>query len=294
MVRKILSLDGGGIRGASTATFLNQLEKASGKPLHQIFSLIAGTSTGGIIAAAIGILKMPGDNLVNLYDHENGKEIFPQSFWDQTLPIQNQPKYDGKGKRNMLKKYFGKRLLKSSKMPLILTAYDVENRIPVILKSTDKDKTKALDAVDATSAAPTFFPTVQVNNQWLIDGGVIVNNPTMTAYAEAKKLWPDDEIRVFSVGTGKRTRRIPGEESQDYGAIGWLTHDLIGIVTDETIVDMQAETILGDNYIRVNSNLDLADDDIDNIKQGNITNLRNLGEEWWTKFGSDTFTLLSK
>lgn len=293
MIRKILSLDGGGIRGASTAVFLNKLEEASGKSLHRIFDLIAGTSTGGIIAAAIGILKMSGEDLANLYNHQNGKVIFPQSFWDRHLPVQNQPKYDGTGKRDILKKYFGKRLLKSSKIPLILTAYDVEKRLPVILSSLDKDKTKALDAVDATSAAPTYFPTVQVNNQWLIDGSVIVNNPTITAYAEATKRWPDDEIRVLSVGTGKRTRSIPGEESAEFGAIGWLTHDLIGVVTDETIVHIQAETILGENYVRVNSDLEFADDDLDNIKQGNITNLRKLGEGWWTQFGNDTLALLS-
>ena len=293
MTKRILALDGGGIRGAATTEFLRKLEEKLNKPLHSIFDLFVGTSTGGIIAAAISVLKMPGNDLAELYNHNNGTEIFPQSFWDRTLLAQNQPKYDGIGKRNVLKKYFGKRLLRSSSKPLILTAYDVERRIPKIFKSYDKDNTKVIDAVDATSAAPTYFPTVEVNGAWLIDGGVIVNNPTMTAYAEAKKIWPDDNIQILSVGTGKRTRPIPGQESSEYGALRWFAHDLIGIVTDETIVHMQAETILGDKYLRVNSELKKADDDMDNVKQGNLDNLKNLGRKWWNDYGQKAISLLS-
>ena len=157
MTKRILALDGGGIRGAATTEFLRKLEEKLNKPLHSTFDLFVGTSTGGIIAAAISVLKMPGNDLAELYNHDNGTEIFTQSFWDRTLLAQNQPKYDGIGKRNVLKKYFGKRLLRSSSKPLILTAYDVERRIPKIFKSYDKDNTKVIDAVDATSAAPTYF-----------------------------------------------------------------------------------------------------------------------------------------
>ncbi len=292
MAKKILALDGGGIRGAATAHFLKKLEDSLERPLHRVFDLVAGTSTGGIIAAAIGVLKMPGNELAELYNHENGREIFPQSFWDRALPAQHKPKYDGTGKRAVLRRYFGRKLLRSSVRPLLITAYNVEKRIPWIFRSHDNTDTRALDAVDATSAAPTYFPTVQVDGAWFIDGGVIVNNPSMTAYAEAKNLWPDEEIRLLSVGTGRRTRPIPGEESRDYGAIEWFLHDLMGIVTDETIVDLQARTILANSYLRVNSDLDRADDDMDNVKRGNLDNLKKLGEMWWEEFGTAAVGLL--
>lgn len=293
MNKLILALDGGGIRGAATAEFLKNLEKKVNKPLHTVFDLFAGTSTGGIIAAAISSRKMSGNDLAELYNHENGKKIFPQSFWDRTLVVQNQPKYGGKGKREVLKAHFGRRLLKNSSKPLVLTAYDVEKRVPKLFRSYDNDETKVIDAVDATSAAPTYFPTVEVNGEWLIDGGVIVNNPTMTAYAEAKNLWPDDDIKILSVGTGRRTRKIPGQESTGYGAIGWFKHDLMGIVTDETIVHMQAATILGDSYLRVNSDLAEADDDMDNIMKGNLNNLKSLGIKWWEDYSQAAINLLS-
>ncbi|MEN8140424.1 MAG: patatin-like phospholipase family protein [Thermodesulfobacteriota bacterium] len=293
MAKLILSLDGGGIRGAATAEFLRKLEKQLAKPLHNTFDMFIGTSTGGIIAAAISSLKMAGEDLAQLYNQENGREIFPQSFWDRTLITQNQPKYDGEGKLSVLKRYFGKRLLRSSAKPLVVTAYDVERRKPKLFKSYEEDDTRVVDAVNATSAAPTYFPTVEVNGAWLIDGGVIINNPTMTGFAEAKERWPDEEIKILSVGTGTRTRPIPGEKSADYGAIGWFKHDLLGVVTDEAIVHLQAKTILADRYVRVNSELKKADDDMDNVKQGNLDNLKKLGQKWWADHGQEAISLLS-
>jgi len=272
---------------------LKQLESKMDKPIHETFDMFVGTSTGGIIAAAIGVLQMNADSLSGLYGYENANTIMNKSYWDRRLGLaQNQPKYDGKGKRSVLKKYFGDKTLNSAKKPTLVVAYDLEARRSAVLKSTAKEKMSALDAVDASSAAPLYFPTVKVNKRWMIDGGVIANNPTMCAYAEAKQMWPDSELKILSVGTGSNTRKIDGKESRDYGGVEWITHDLLGLVMDESIVAYQIKTILGDNYVRVNSRLEYANDDMDDCSRGNIDNLRRLGREWFQEFGKQAKQLI--
>jgi len=270
-VKRILSLDGGGIRGAATAQFLKKLDAALPDSLYDTFDLFAGTSTGGIIAGAIGLLEKSGDALPDLYNYANANEIMDKSIWDRMAGFaQTEPRYDGTGKIAVLTKYFGDKNLNDAKKPVLVVAYDVEKRKSDVLKSNANTVIRAVDAMNATSAAPIYFPTAKVDGnevRWLIDGGVIANNPAMCAYAEAKKLWPDDEIRMLSVGTGSSNRPINGKDSQGYGALGWINHDLMGITMDESVVEYQAQVILGADYLRVNSELIGVQDDMDDVSQ---------------------------
>jgi predicted acylesterase/phospholipase RssA len=216
-----------------------------------------------------------------------------KSWWDRAAGLkQNAPKYDGVGKRRILQRYFGASLLTDAEKPTLVVTYDVEARVSAVLKSTHETPVSALDATDASSAAPLYFPTVRVGDRWLIDGGVIANNPALCAYAEAKKLWPGEEIRVLSVGTGLRIRPIPGELSRSFGFLGWITHDLLGVVMDESVVDYQAKTLLGDRYQRVTSRLERASDDMDDCSRGNIEELGRLGGQWAQDFGDQALRLL--
>jgi len=297
-VKRILSLDGGGIRGAATAQFLNQLDAVLPDSLYDTFDLFAGTSTGGIIAGVIGLLEMNGDELPDLYNYENANKIMDKSIWDRMAGfVQTEPRYDGKGKIAVLRKYFGDKNLNDAKKPVLVVAYDVEKRKSDVLKSNADEVIRAVDAMNATSAAPIYFPTARVDGnqvRWLIDGGVIANNPAMCAYAEAKKMWPDDEIRMLSVGTGSSNRPIHGQDSQAYGALGWINHDLMGITMDESVVEYQAQVILGENYLRVNSELIGVQDDMDDVSQKNIDDLKGLGDHWYEIFGDQAKDLLMK
>jgi patatin-like phospholipase/acyl hydrolase len=297
-VRRILSLDGGGIRGAATAQFLKKLEENLAESLYDTFDLFAGTSTGGIIAGVIGLLQKSGAELPDLYNYKNANRIMNKSLWDRMAGFaQAEPRYDGTGKVDVLTEYFGDRNLNEAQKPVLVVAYDVESRKSDVLKSNSDKEVKAVDALNATSAAPLYFPTAKVAGEkvrWLIDGGVIANNPAMCAYAEAKKLWPDDEIRMLSVGTGSINRPIDGEASQDYGALGWINHDLLGITMDESVVEYQAQVILGDNYQRVNSELVGVKDDMDDVSQKNIDDLKRLGSSWYNEFGAQTIDLLTR
>ncbi|MBD3419113.1 MAG: phospholipase [Chitinivibrionales bacterium] len=296
MAKFVLACDGGGIRGAASAEFLRLLEKDTGKSVYDMFDFFAGTSTGGIIAVGIGVLKMKAAKLAELYNYQNGNAIMNKTIWDRRFGmIQVKPKYDGKGKRRILKKYFGDAKFGSAKKPTMVVTYDVEKRVSAVLKSFKQTSLSVVEAADATSAAPTYFPTVKCGPQWLIDGGVIANNPSMCAYAEAFKRWKgtDEDIRVVNIGTGTRTRKIDGKESRDWGAIGWLKHDLLGVTMDETTVEYQMKTILDKKYLRINSELLEVSDDMDDCSRGNIKNLKVLGEEWYRRFGKQVKQLLS-
>ena len=297
-IRYVLSCDGGGIRGAATAAFLEKVESELNISLVDQFDFFAGTSTGAIIVAGIAGKGWTAQKVGELYNYENANRIFDKSIWDKGLGvIQTEPKYDGKGKRKLLNKNLGTSKLANAKKPLLMVAYDVEKRRSRVLKSftgttfEPGDITLA-EAADASSAAPTYFPTVQVEDMWLIDGGVIANNPALCAYAEAIKKFPGDEIRLLSVGTGYRTRVIDGKKSRDYGAIEWLRHDLLGIVMDESVVEYQMQVILGnDCYLRATSELIGVKDEMDDTSNQNLTSLKKLGEAWFEqkKLALETF-----
>lgn len=300
--RYILSMDGGGIRGAATARFLELLEEGLGCSLYNKFDIFAGTSTGALLALLIAVNKASGRECVNLYAPSNARRMMNKSLWDRYLPVQNVPKYDGKGKRGLLKSIFAEKRLSDAGKKVLVTAYDIQKRKVHIFKNTRKKEGMAdpliVDIADATSAAPTFFPTVHTaEGQWLVDGGVAANNPTMCAYAEARRIWPEDEIKVVSVGTGNQIRAINGRKSQKWGGLEWLGHGLMDILFDGPMsaVDYQCEWILGEErYIRVNGELRGCDDDMDNVSEGNINNLKRLGEAWYGKFGNKIIKMLSQ
>jgi patatin-like phospholipase/acyl hydrolase len=299
MTKLVLSLDGGGVRGAASARFLERLEQRLERPLNDAFDLFAGTSTGAIIAGALGVLGMSAAEISPLYSLENIQRIMDKSPWDSAAGlIQAGPKYDGVGKRRTLERYFGNKTLGEARKRTLIVTYDLERRESAILKRHHPEHRtlRAVDVIDASSAAPLYFPTVRVDGRWLIDGGVVANNPTLCAYAEAVRCFPNEPIRIVSVGTGKRTRKIAGEASRGWGAVGWITHDLLGVVMDETVVEYQAQTLLGEgNYVRVNSDLDEAsdvNDDLDETSSGNLAALKRLGDAWFERFGAQTLVLI--
>ena len=111
----------------------------------------------------------------------------------------------------------------------MVTSYDIQNRRTVFIKSWHADHALALrcsEAARATSAAPTYFEPANLQwadeNRTLIDGGVYMNSPAVSAYAEARKLFPDEPIAMLSLGTGELTRPIPYEEARTWGSASWV------------------------------------------------------------------------
>ena len=317
MSKVILSLDGGGIRGAATTQFLThveeQLNAEHNKSLRDLVHFYAGTSTGSIIALALATTDMKVADINRLYNAQNAKKIFAENKGLFELDGINAPRYEGQGKSSLLKQKLGGAKLRDvprNKHVLAVT-YGIERRKPEVIKSTNKAhrKLSSWQVADASSAAPTYFPTqeLQMNADaasWLVDGGVTANNPTMCAIAEAIRAWPAEsvqELRVLSVGTGYRTRKINGPASARWGALEWFTRGhILDVLTDERVVAYQAHTLVAPgNYIRVNAEMkpqpglpNPPDDAMDDISRGNIIKLRKMGDFWFEQYGDAVVRLL--
>ena len=290
----LLSLDGGGVRELATVTFLANLEKALGEPLYKKFDFFIGTSAGAITAMALSIAKMNGDNLLELWSEETFERILDSSLWDSKLGLmQINPKYDGKGKTQVLTEYFGNLKLGDASGDLAITSYDIEERKPLLLTSYGNSNISAIDAGHASSAAPIYYPTARVGNRYLIDGGIVANNPFLHGYAEVKKLYPNSNVKILSVGTGLNKRPLKGKSSQKWGLIGWLMHDLFGLMLESSLDHEIATEIIGKDYIRVNSPLGKVNRRLDDNNKSNLNNIRKMGEAWWQEFGDSALDLLN-
>ena len=296
---KVLSIDGGGIRGIIPAMILAKIEKKTEKPIAENFDLIAGTSTGGILA--LGLSKKGGNDkpqyqakeLVEIYENR-GSEIFNRSLWKGVSSVGGlaDEKYSHEGLEKVLDEYFGKASLKEAFTNTLISCYDISAREPLFLKSWKENhgSVKMKAAARATSAAPTYFEPTQVciesEMRTLIDGGVFINTPVVSAYAEAKRILLEKKnkkgcnasnIFVLSLGTGKRTRKIKYQDAKDWGKAEWLSPVLSCIfdgVSDAA--HYQMDKFLGaDNYIHLQPCLYDADDDMDNASKGNIKNLKD-------------------
>lgn len=210
---KILSIDGGGIKGLYSATILHHLEQKYGL-ISDYFDMICGTSTGGMIAMALA-QKIPTSEICKLYE-EKGSIIFPKhnklkGFIRQVLW---KGKFDDKPLKKVLIELFGEKRLGESANLLCIPSYSLTDAKPWVFKydhgKLDRDNNAlCVDIALATSAAPTYFPLCEIeyyNNKQFIDGGVWANNPTMVGVIEAITYFVGegkefDSIEVLSVSS---------------------------------------------------------------------------------------------
>ncbi len=313
---KILSIDGGGIRGIIPAVLLDQLEKRMGKPIAQLFDLIAGTSTGGILALAVArpAGKAAPQNtqpyysaadMIALYERE-GARIFSRSPWRTVRSLGGilDELYPTEGIESVLREYFGETRLSEALTDVLVPSYEIEQREPLFFKSW-KAKLNAEDdffmwqAARATSAAPTYFEPTQIKTAdrtyTLVDGGVIVNNPAMSAYAEAMRIYPEaTEFMIVSLGTGDPTRPIHYAEAKNWGAPQWVV-PLFSVFIDgsSSAVDYQLRQtfprVLGKpkSYYRFQSLLSMGNDNIDDASHTNISVLKILADNLLDNIESD-------
>ena len=292
-IRRVLSIDGGGIRGIIPAMVIAHIEKLMGKPAHELFDLMVGTSTGGILALG---LAHPGPGkpaqfsarrVVRLYEEHGGK-IFEHSLWRKVRTVGGflEEAYSHEVLEAILGEYFATSTLAECELPTMVTSYDIHNRRTVFLKSWHEDHGSVLcrDAARATSAAPTYFEPKPLEtgdeSRVLIDGGIFMNSPSVSAYAEARKLFPDEPIALLSLGTGELTRPIPYEEARTWGSALWVM-SLLDCMFDgvSKAADHQMQLFLGERYQRLQTTLDFASDDMDDASKGNIRNLKQTARE---------------
>jgi predicted acylesterase/phospholipase RssA len=273
---RILSIDGGGIRGLIPAVVLCELEERAGRPASELFDLVAGTSTGGIIACALA-KGLAAEEIVPLY-REEGPRIFRRSLGRRVTSAEGllDEKHDDAELNAALDTYLGDTTLGEARMDVLVTAYDLHERAPHIFKSWRDEwrDVRMADAARATSAAPTYFEPLLLGERSLVDGGVFATNPAMCAYAEAARLQPGEEVRLVALGTGRLTRRIEHEDAKDWGQLEWV-RPLIDVVFDGVAdaVDYQLEHLLGDRHHRFQVTLDQASDALDDASAANLERL---------------------
>jgi patatin-like phospholipase/acyl hydrolase len=222
---RILSLDGGGIRGVFPAALLARLEEHLELPIGHYFDLIAGTSTGGIIAIGLG-LGLSAREILKLYV-EQGPAIFDQQHGAVQNWVRQKvrgmahlfvTKHSSEPLRHSLEEVLGRRRLGESRTRLVIPAWHPVLERVYIYKTAHHPRLEtdhkqlAIDAAMAPAAAPTFLkPHMTESAVELIDGGVWAHNPIGVAAIEAIGMlgWPGDKLKILSIGTINEPGRLP-------------------------------------------------------------------------------------
>jgi hypothetical protein len=206
-MKKILTIDGGGIKGVFPASFLVTIEDSIGNSVANYFDLIVGTSTGGIIALGLG-LGFSAKEILAFYE-KSGPAIFAGNRLLRLLRSFGFSKYSQKPLREALTSIFGERKLGESTRRLVVPSLNLETGEVHIYKTShnprlERDyKEPIVDVALATAAAPTYFPTHRsAAGTPLVDGGLWANNPVGLAVVEAIGVldWPMDSLKVLSIG----------------------------------------------------------------------------------------------
>jgi patatin-like phospholipase/acyl hydrolase len=273
---KSLSIDGGGIRGLIPALVLAEIERRTGRAMATMLDLIAGTSTGGIIACALARPNpMSAERIADVYEVD-GPKIFDRSVLKVITSADGylDEKYDDDGLVASLERHLGDARLGDATTRLMITAYDLEARQALLLRS-ESDDVSMVDAAHATSAAPTYFEPVKLGARTLIDGGLAAVNPAVYAYAEAG----GQPTLLLSLGTGEHTSPLPYAKVKGWGRLQWA-EPIIDVVFDgaSDAVEAQLAKLAGNHYIRLQTRLDEASADLDDASPENPAALRREAE----------------
>jgi uncharacterized protein len=272
---KVLAIDGGGIRGIIPARVLAEIERRCGRRASELFDLVAGTSTGAIIGCALTRPDpLAAERIARIY-LEEGPEIFDRSLLKRITSAGGylDERYDSEGLLTSLRRHLGSARLADARPAILITTYDLERRRAIFLRRDDD--LSMVDAAHASSAAPSYFEPVRVGTATLVDGGVFATNPAMCAYAQT-----DGELDLLvSLGTGEQTRRLPYDEVKDWGRLEWA-RPVLDVVFDGTAgaVDLQLEALLGTGYVRLQTPLDEASDEFDDVTPENLAALEREAE----------------
>ena len=313
-MKKILALDGGGIRGIVAgqvvAALEAKLQRRTGNPAARVadyFDFMAGTSTGGLLTC-LYLSPDPADptrsrfsaqEAVDLY-LANGAAIFRLSLWQQLRSARGilDEKYDNGALRKLLARYFGDGRLSQLRRPCLIPAYDITARQEFFF--TQHDARRRGPAYDfylrdvclATSAAPTYFevaltPALDGKTYPLIDGGVFANNPALCAYAEVRNAAGNpatEDMLLVSLGTGHADKPYAYDQARKWGQLGWA-RPLVDILLSSgaAVTHYQAERIFSaarssSHYFRLQANdLGAAHAALDDASPANLAALAALG-----------------
>ena len=307
---RILSIDGGGIKGIVPAVvllhlekLLKQLSKSQNSRIHDYFDLFSGASTGAIIIA--GLLspdknnhpKYSPEEILDLY-LENGHIIFNSSFFQEIKSVSGivNVKYDPEGLESVFEKYFGKSELKGLLKPSLIPVYDLSRGKNYFFRqqkalTSPRHNFYVKDLLRGATSALSYFPPAQIStvndreHRCFIDGGVFANNPALSAYAEFRyhnsNLHAKDTM-MLSLGTGRKTTNLDCEVTANWGAAEWLYQG--SYLTSNAVAsasDYQLNAVYDNkpNYLRLDASFDdEQSSSMDNTDKEYLDYLISLGE----------------
>jgi uncharacterized protein len=266
---KLLCIDGGGIRGIFAIAILQALEEEYKQPIGDLFDVIAGTSTGAIIAASVSLNK----NMKEI--HESYKTYGEKIFVRQAKVGLFKSVYSDRYLRTLLKKAFGEVTLKEIQKPLLIPAVDLTHGKPYIHRSnydhkeSDDLSIKLWDAVLSSCSAPVYFPPNNVESKFLsIDGGLWANNPSLVSLTEALHFFKKSlaDIKIMSLGTGLQKIDFTIENDKYWGIKHWLPFQFPSMKVTPKLLDLalnlssesisyHCQLLLKDQYLRINEEL---------------------------------------
>lgn len=295
---KILSIDGGGIKGLYSSTILEKLEDYYCKKSFECFDMICGTSTGGLIALALSAGKSAKE--ISTMYKEKGEIIFPRRFCKILGQIAIHSKYSNGNLRKCLYEFVGDKTIGDSLNLLCIPSFNYTDSTPCVFKydhtegrlGRDNSK-KMVDVGLATSAAPTYFPISQIGNHQFIDGGVWANNPAMVGLVEALchfvgKNKKYSSIQILSISSLEEPEGRPIIKHRSHSVVRWGLHSLTPFMKGQIHFPHNALTQLAKHsdikmeYKRIESPV-LSKSQIpyvglDKVSKKSLAFLRNQGE----------------
>lgn len=306
---RVLSIDGGGVRGIIPAMMLAEIERRTGRATAELFDLIAGNSIGGILTLALtkpdesGRPEFSAAEALAIYE-DHAPRIFRRRAW-HAVPVLNvvvnmlRPKYSAEGLETVLNHYLGDCRLADAVTDVIVGSYDAEYGEPRLFSSRccglDDDPNSELlmrDAARATSAAPGFFPPVRLEGggpdraSTLIDGAFFAENPGLLAYADVIARHPEgSDVLLVSLGCGQTRCRVPYAQARKWGFFKWGPHIVrVTLGGASYMIDLELEQLLPPRdgrrrFYRFQHQLEPGQESIDNISPGNIAALKQVARD---------------
>ena len=284
-MKRILAIDGGGIKGAVPAAFLATVEDSIEDSIANYFDLIVGTSTGGIIALGLG-LGLSANDILAFYE-EHGPLIFKGNRSFGWLKWWGTTKYNGTSLKAALETCFGDKKLGDSEKRLVIPSLNLENGEVYIYKTAhhprlERDyKEEAVEIALKTAAAPTYFPTRRSSaGTPLIDGGTWANNPVGMSVVEAITLldWSRDSLKVLSLGCTTEPLNVNWGRNSSLGRLYWATKFVDVFMHAQSHASLGTAKLLAghENVIRIDPPVAQGKFSLD--KASEIPSLKGLGE----------------
>ncbi|GJQ09293.1 hypothetical protein GpartN1_g1084.t1 [Galdieria partita] len=297
---RVLSFDGGGTRAIMTFEILKYLKRITGCEIHELFDVIGGTSTGGIIAATLGLRKRPIEEVEALYRELIGK-IFTKTPVNTPKLIITRSYYDASILEGILKREAGRSLFIDSvtedNANKVFVVSSIVSRKPHVIhlfrnytfmegkesRYEGSVEAQLWEGLRASSAAPTYFSEMRINGELYADGALVANNPTGVAIHETKKLFPNVPLElVVSIGTGRLTgSELPEATRRKESNLGWndiITYLINSATSTESIHESLEDLLPPDKYFRLNPVTDSID--IDEVRPGKLAKMTELAQQY--------------